>query len=165
MPLALIAAIAGKKQVIGNAGDLPWHFSSDLKFFKEKTSGHAVLMGRVTYQSILRQLGKPLPGRQSIVLTRDLLFSDARATVVNSLEAALAAAPSGQTLFVIGGEELFRQTLPMADTLFITHIEKDYEGDAFFPPINPAIWKLVSENKVTEKDTDLYFRTYARADK
>lgn len=165
MPLALIAAIAGKNQVIGNAGDLPWHFSTDLKFFKEKTSGHAVLMGRVTYQSILRQLGKPLPGRQSIVLTRDLLFSDARATVVNNLDAALAAAPATQTLFVIGGEELYRQTLPIADTLLITHIDKDYAGDAFFPAIDPAKWKLVSENKVTENNTDLYFRAYERTDR
>ncbi len=85
MPIALIAAAAGKDLVIGKNGDLPWHFSADLKHFKEVTLNHTVLMGRKTYQSILKRLGKPLPGRRNIVLTRDRSFKDDRVTVIHGL--------------------------------------------------------------------------------
>ena len=111
MPIALIAAVAGKNLVIGKDGDLPWHFPADLKHFKATTVNHTVLMGRKTYQSILNRLGKPLPGRRNIVLTRDRNFQDERVTVIHDL----AEIPrTEETLFVIGGAEIYRQLRELA---------------------------------------------------
>jgi dihydrofolate reductase len=162
MPLALIAACSGKKQVIGNKGLLPWHFSADMQFFKQTTAGHPVLMGRVTYASILKQLGKPLPGRQHLVITRDRNFIDPRVQIFYDIPTALASQLPQQHIFVIGGQQIYEQTLPLADKVYLTHIEKDFDGDAFFPPLDPKIWQLVSEKTVTEKDVLLRFCEYSR---
>ena len=165
MTIALIAAAAGKKLVIGKNGDLPWHFSSDLKFFKEKTLGHPVVMGRVTYQSILNRLGKPLPGRKNIVLTRDTSFSDDRVTVIrDTSEIAKLAAPN-ETLFIIGGAAIYQQTIDLADILYITHIDKEVEGDAFFPAIDPKKWVLADAQTQMENGSTLRFCAYRKAPK
>lgn len=163
MTIALIAAVAGEKLVIGKDGDLPWHYSADLKFFKEKTMGHAVLMGRVTYQSILKRLGKPLPGRKTIVMTRDKDFRDERVMAINNLKDIASVLDPSATLYVIGGASIYAQTIDIADVLYITHIDQEIEGDSFFPSINPAKWKLVEEGALVEKDVRLRFCTYKKA--
>jgi dihydrofolate reductase len=164
MPLALIAALAGKKQVIGKNGDLPWHFRSDLKFFKDTTMGHAVLMGRKTYQSILNRLGKPLPGRDTIVLTRDKNFKDDRVTVLHTLEEIDPDFfTSKKWLYVIGGAEVYEQTLRRAQKLYLTHIEQEVEGDAFFPALDSTQWVKEGERAEEENGVTLRFCTYAQA--
>ena len=160
MPIALIAAAAGQDLVIGKDGDLPWHYSSDLKFFKEKTLGHCVVMGRVTYQSIVNRLGKPLPSRRNVVLTRDKDFIDPRVTVIHDPSELATLLPKEEWLFVIGGASLYHLTLAQADTLYITHIDKDIAGDTRFPAIDPALWHLSEEITTIEQDTTLRFCTY-----
>ncbi len=161
--IVLIAACAGKNRVIGKDGDLPWHFPGDLKFFKETTLGHAVLMGRVTYQSILKRLGKPLPGRENYVLSRDPSFMDARVKIIRDLKEIEAWRKDDNPLFVIGGAKIFAQTLPIAGRLLITQIEKDFAGDVFFPEIDPARWRLESEHGMTENGVKLAFQDYRLA--
>ena len=160
MTIALIAAAAGKKLVIGKNGDLPWHFSADLKYFKEKTSGHPVLMGRVTYQSILQRLGKPLPGRQNIVLTRDTAFHDDRVTIIRDVAEIAKLNRKDETLFVIGGATIYEQTLPIADIVYLTHIEQEVDGDAFFPLLDNRNWYVSDEKIVEENGVKLRFCTY-----
>jgi dihydrofolate reductase len=162
MPIALIAAAAGEKLVIGRNGDLPWHFSEDLKYFKEKTMGHPVLMGRKTYQSILKRLGKPLPGRRNIVLTHDKGFHDGRIETIHDTADISKLAGKGEWLFIIGGETVYKATMSMGDMLYLTHIGSDFEGDAFFPPISKKEWKLTEEHHLDEKGVRLSFRTYER---
>jgi dihydrofolate reductase len=164
MPIALIAAVAGEKLVIGRQGDLPWHFSEDLKYFKEKTLGHPVLMGRKTYQSILKRLGKPLPGRRNIVLTRDQNFHDGRIEILHDLAAVPKLVGKDEWLFVIGGEAIYRATIGMADALYLTYIRNDFAGDAFFPVFGKE-WKIVEESHLDEKGVTLSFRTYQRKKK
>jgi dihydrofolate reductase len=160
MPIALIAAAAGKKQVIGKNGDLPWHFSSDLKFFKEKTLGHTVIMGRVTYQSIVKRLGKPLPGRRNIVLTRDASFADERVTIAHDWSQVDVTGDDLQ--FVIGGESIYRAALDHADLIYLTHIDQEVEGDAYFPAFDHAKWNLIEEKPLSEQGVTLRFCTYKR---
>ena len=162
MTIALIAAAAGKDLVIGKDNDLPWHFASDLKFFKETTRGHDVLMGRKTYQSILKRLGKPLPDRRNIVLTRDKTFKDERATVIYDVSEITELADKNKTLFVIGGSTLFEQSIGIADKIYMTHIDQEIGGDTYFPKLNPQIWKLTQEDNMLEKDVTLRFCIYER---
>lgn len=162
MTIALIVAAAGKKRVIGKDGDLPWHFSSDLRFFKEKTLGHDVLMGRKTYQSILNRLGKPLPGRRNIVLTRDKSFQDQRVTIIHDVSEIPKQVDQYKTMFIIGGAEVYRQTMNLADTIFLTHIEQEIVGDAFFPEIDPTVWKLSKEEFLSENNVMLRFCLYRK---
>jgi dihydrofolate reductase len=162
MPIALIAAAAGEKLVIGKNGDLPWHFSSDLKFFKQKTLGHTVVMGRVTYQSILNRLGKPLPGRKNIVLTRDKNFADERVTIIHDPAIIPTLAAKDDLLCVIGGAKVYTETITYADILYITHIDQEIEGDAFFPPIDKSKWQLAEEIPLIENGVTLRFYTYEK---
>ncbi len=146
--LALIAAVS-KNGAIGKDGDLPWHFPADMKRFKELTWGSIVIVGRKTHEAI----GKALPGRINIVVTRQKDYAEkARdCVIVNSIEEALAYANQkaealmmvGKQLeiFCIGGAELYRQMLPLADKIYLTRIEKDFDGDAFFPEIDMNVWR------------------------
>ena len=134
--LALIAAVA-RNGVIGAGNALPWRLPGDLKRFRALTSGHAVIMGRKTWESI----GRPLPERQNIVVTRDAGWRADGAEAAPSLPAALALARLPAPAFCIGGGELYRAALPLADTLYITAIDRDFDGDAHFPPIDPAVWR------------------------
>jgi dihydrofolate reductase len=161
MPIALIAAAAGEKLVIGKDGDLPWHFSSDLKFFKETTLNHPVLMGRKTYQSILQRLKKPLPGRKNIVLTRDKDFADDRVTIIHDIGAIPKLAAQNETLFIIGGAEIYKQTINLADVIYMTHVGKSFDGDAFFPAIDPNKWRIAQEHALEENGVRLRFVTYS----
>ena len=126
MKLAIVAAIA-RNRVIGKAGALPWHVSEDLKRFKRLTTGHAVLMGRTTFESI----GKPLPNRRNVVVTSRPIPG---LETYPSIESALDALKDQELVFVIGGGRMYAQLLDRADELYLTFIERDVEGDTLFPP-------------------------------
>ena len=138
--LTLIAAVA-RNGVIGIANRLPWRLPADLRHFKALTLGHSVIMGRKTWESLPPNF-RPLPGRQNIVVTRNRDYRAAGATVVASLPAALAAA-AGDEAFVIGGAELYTTALPLAQRLQLTEIDASYEGDTFFPAIDPVVWREI----------------------
>ncbi|RYY39930.1 MAG: dihydrofolate reductase [Chitinophagaceae bacterium] len=148
MMLSLLVA-AAQDNVIGKDNQLPWHLPGDLKYFKNLTWGMPILMGRKTFESI----GKPLPGRHSIVITRNTGWSHPGVEVVHSVEAAVEAAQQRQVkeLFLIGGAEIFRAALPKAQRVYLTRIYQRYDGDAFFPELGPE-WKLVKEHVVDAQD-------------
>jgi dihydrofolate reductase len=140
--VSLVVAVA-RNGVIGRDGGLPWRLSSDLKRFKANTIGRPVIMGRKTFQSI----GKPLPGRHNIVVTRDAAFQHEGVTIAPDVAAALdiakahAARDGVQEICVIGGGEIYRQTINEADRLVVTYVEAEVEGDTRFPSIDPNIWR------------------------
>lgn len=136
--LVLIAALA-RNGIIGKDNRLPWHLPADLKHFKALTSGHAVIMGRKTWESLPPKF-RPLPGRHNIVVTRNAAYQADGASVASSLPAAIAAAP-GPCAFVIGGAELYAAAMPLAERLELTEIDHDYDGDTRFPPRDPAQWR------------------------
>ena len=138
--LTLVAALA-QNGIIGRDNHLPWHLPADLRFFKQITMGKPLLMGRRTWESI----GRPLPGRLMIILTDDRSYRAEGCTVVHSLAEALAAAGDAPEIMVIGGAVLFRQTLPLAQRIYLTQVEADVPGDTWFPDWNPAKWELVWE--------------------
>lgn len=129
--------------VIGQNNQLPWRLPKDLAFFKQVTMGNPILMGRKTFDSI----GRALPGRRNIVLTRQSDWSVTGVETVDSIAAALGLclAEESVDLMVIGGEQIYRQTLPIADRLFITEVEAEISGDAFFPEFDPSEWNVVSK--------------------
>jgi len=126
-----------RNRVIGRDGTLPWRLSADLQRFKALTMGHHIIMGRHTWESI----GRPLPGRSSVVVTRNRAYVAAGAAVVRSLAEALALARGDSEAFVIGGGELYRAALPLADRIYLTELNADYAGDAFFPPLAAGEWR------------------------
>jgi dihydrofolate reductase len=136
--LCLLAALASNG-VIGAAGRLPWHVPADLKRFKALTLGHPVIMGRRTWASI----GKALPGRRNIVVTRQAGFVAAGADVAASLEASIELCKDAPLVFVIGGAELYAAALPIADSLELTEIDAPFEGDTTFPPFDRDAWREV----------------------
>ena len=147
MKISIIAAI-GENRELGRGNKLLWHISADLKRFKQLTQGHAVIMGRKTYESI----SKPLPNRQNIIVTRDVDFKVSNCFVVNSIKKAIIVAKevSPGEIFFIGGGEVYRQALPYADKLYLTLVSGRYEADTFFPPY-PAFNRVVFEQKGEEK--------------
>jgi dihydrofolate reductase len=160
--VALIAAVA-ENGVIGDDGGMPWHYPTDLRRFKRTTTGHPVVLGRRTYESIVEGLGGPLPGRTNVVLsTRDLDLPDG-AVLAGSVEAALAAArdaPGGETVYVAGGATVYEQFLPHADRLLLTEVPESPDGDTRFPDWSGDTWIEVSR----EREGDLAFVTYERAE-
>src|SRR5260370_4260992 len=128
MSLALIAAVA-RNGVIGRANALPWRLPADLKRFKTLTLGHTLMMGRKTFESI----GRPLPGRTMVVISRGGFRAPEGVQVVATVEEALAAAAADSEVFVAGGAEIYQQTIARADRLYLTHIDSDFEGDTRFP--------------------------------
>lgn len=138
MLLSIIVAVS-ENGVIGLNNQLIWRLPDDLKRFKQLTLGHPMIMGRKTFESI----GKPLPGRQSIIITRDKNFSFEGTLVVHTLEEAIEAAKQTGTdeAFIVGGGEIYRQVQPLCDKLYITEVHTDIEGDTFFKIENPGLWK------------------------
>lgn len=164
MEISLIWAM-GRNGVIGKDGTMPWRLPRDFAFFKERTMGRVMLMGRKTWDSLG---GKPLPGRSSVVLTRDKSFHSEGAKVVHSLDEALAAADGQQELMVIGGAEIYRMTLPVADKLIVTLIDESFEGDTFFPEIDWSLWVEVSSEQGIRDEKNPYdyrFVVYERAER
>ena len=134
--LFLVAAVA-RNGVIGANGRLPWHLPDDLRYFKKVTLGHPEIMGRRTWES----LGRPLPGRRNIVVTRRAGYAAPGASVTASLAGAVALCAGEAAAFVIGGAELYAEALPLADGLVLTEIDRDYEGDVRFPAWDRAAWR------------------------
>ena len=159
--LALIVAVAANG-VIGARNGLPWHLPEDLKRFKALTMGHAMVMGRRTWASI----GRALPGRQSIVVTRDRSLVASGAEVAHSLDEALSLVRMPEPVFCIGGADLFRLALPQADVLHVTEIDRAFEGDTYWAPLDPSAWREVArETHPSEVEGGLghAFVTYERA--
>jgi len=138
--LALIVA-AADNHVIGNANALPWRLPDDLKRFKTLTLGKPIIMGRKTFDSI----GKPLPGRLNIIISRQPGLHIDGCTVASSLTDAIASAKQADELMVIGGAEIYRQALPVADHIYFTRVHAMVEGDARFPVLETGVWRLVEE--------------------
>jgi dihydrofolate reductase len=147
LPRIAIVAALGRNRVIGSGGTMPWHLPEDLGRFKRLTLGHAVIMGRKTFESIIATAGKPLPGRDNIVVTRSRDWSHSGCHAVRSLDAALAAAQGSPEAFVIGGAEIYALALPLARRLHLTEIERDFDGDAFFPEFERSQWREVSRER------------------
>jgi dihydrofolate reductase len=137
MPVSIIAAVA-RNNVIGRGGKLPWRLPEDLAFFKRVTMGHPVIMGRRTMESI----GNPLQGRKNIVLSRDPGFNPEGWIVARTAGQALEISGGGE-VFVIGGASVYALFFPMAARLYITHVDDDFQGDAFFPPLDGREWRVV----------------------
>lgn len=140
--VSLIVAMA-KNRVIGINNTLPWRLPADLKHFKALTMGHHIVMGRKTYESI----GKPLPGRTSVVVTRNPKYTVPGVIVVNSLQAAISASGDDAEIFVIGGAELYLQAIALADRIYMTEIDSDISGDAYFPEFKLDEWLEMSRDK------------------
>lgn len=137
--ISLIVAMS-LNGVIGKDNRLPWHLPADLKRFKDLTMGHTIVMGRRTWDSINRLL----PGRRTVVVTRNPHLKIEGAQVVDSLQTALSSAAGEVEIFVIGGEDIFRQAMPHADRIYLTIVESHFEGDTCMPPIDPAQWRKAS---------------------
>lgn len=154
--LTLVAAM-GRNRVIGRDGDMPWHFSEDLKHFKRTTIGGVMIMGRKTFDSI----GRPLPGRRSIVITRSADWSHEGVEVVHSLDEALMLAGTEAPVFVVGGGEIYAQALPLATRLVLTEIDDAPEGDTYFPDWPRTEWTETSRI-AGETNPELAFVTWER---
>ncbi len=142
MKISLIAAL-GPDRLIGRQNALPWQLPADLRHFKKLTMGHPIVMGRKTHESI----GRPLPGRQNIVISRQPEYRADGCTVAHSLSDALAAAKDGDEVFIIGGAAVYQEALPRADRLHLTLIEGQFEGDTFFPDYDPPRWHELSRDR------------------
>jgi len=161
MRISLVVAMADNR-VIGRDNGLPWHLPADLQHFKRITMGKPILMGRRTWESI----GRPLPGRTSIVITRDAGYAAPGCIVVHSVEAALqAAAECGDEAMVIGGAEFYAQVLPRADTLYLTRIHADFEGDTVFPELDESEWREVERSDREPDGKNPYRYSFIRLDR
>ncbi|WP_455480350.1 dihydrofolate reductase [Bartonella sp. B12(2025)] len=154
-PVYLIAAVA-KNGVIGREGTMPWHLSTDLQRFKALTFGNPIIMGRKTWDS----LGRPLPGRTNIVITRNRAFTAEGAVITHSLSQAcsiakkVASQNDAEAVFIIGGGEIFQQGFNIADKIFLTEVLASIEGDSFFPVFDKEKWTIVQTQYIPEGDKD-----------
>ncbi|MCX7106264.1 MAG: dihydrofolate reductase [Methylococcales bacterium] len=152
MKISLIVAMANNR-VIGLDNKMPWHLSADLKKFKSITMGSPILMGRKTYESI----GRPLPGRTNMIISRNLDYQQEGCLVFNDLNTALeTASQSTKEVFIIGGSDLYKAILPLANVLYLTLINKDFQGDTFFPEIDFNEWSEVTREDIKD-DPSVYF--------
>jgi dihydrofolate reductase len=163
--ISIIVAV-GKNNVIGKDNALIWHLPADMKFFKEKTMGHVIITGRKNYESIPEKF-RPLPNRTNIVITKQKDYQAPGAVVVDSIEKALELArKSGDPeIFIIGGAEIFRQTLQVTDRIYLTEIHHDFEGDVFFPEIDRAEWKETTRTKGITDEKNKYAYDFITLDK
>ncbi len=160
-PILSCIVAASENFVIGRGGDLPWHLPRDLKRFRRLTMGHHIVMGRRTWESI----GRPLPGRTSIVLSRREGSGIEGALVVRSLDAALEAAADDSEVFVIGGENVFAEALPRSNRLYLTLVHAEVDGDVYFPGGSLDGWQLVEDERFAADGKHAYdcsFRVYVR---
>lgn len=158
--ISLIAAIS-RNGVIGKNNTLPWRLPADLQHFKKVTTGHCIITGRKNYEDI----GKPLPNRTNIIVTRQSGFSAPGCIVVHSLEEALDQCSGEQEVFVIGGAVLYTHALPLADKLYITHVDADIDGDTYFPSIDWTEWQQTAKERKCADDNnphDYVFAEYQR---
>ncbi|HMB15527.1 MAG TPA: dihydrofolate reductase [Pelovirga sp.] len=142
MIISLIAAM-DRNRVIGHAGALPWHLPADLQWFKRHTIGHSLLMGRRTFEAI----GQPLPGRRTIVVSRNPDYQAPGCLVATDIPTAIAAAKSTEQLFICGGGEIYQQTLDLAERIYLTELDIDVTGDTFFPEFCENRFEIVSQEQ------------------
>lgn len=158
--LSIIVAMASNR-TIGINNSLPWRCPEDLKHFKSLTMGHHMIMGRKTFDSI----GKPLPGRTTVIVTRNRNLKIEGCIVAHSLENAIAASSGDEETFVVGGAELYAQALPLADTLYITEIRHEVKGDAHFPEFDMNAWQEIARERHSQSEPqplEYHFVTYRR---
>lgn len=147
-----------KNSIIGGDNDLPWYLPEDLKHFKEITMGRTVLMGRKTYDSIVKRLGKPLPGRTNVVITRQENFvAPPSVLIFHDIDQALDALQHDD-VYVIGGSQIFAATLLRAEKMYITHVHNEYKGDVYFPDVDWSQWQKIEE----EPHDEYTFATYVK---
>lgn len=158
--ITLIAA-AAENNALGKNNDLIWHLPDDFKRFKAITSGHYIIMGRKTFESF----PKPLPNRTHVIITRQKNYNPENCIVVNSLEKAIEMCPKNEDVFVIGGGEIYQQSIAIADKIELTRVYSTFEADTYFPEIDTTIWELVSEEFHPKDEKHLYdfsFQTYLK---
>jgi dihydrofolate reductase len=158
--ITLIAA-AAENNALGKNNDLIWHLPDDFKRFKSITSGHYIIMGRKTFESF----PKPLPNRTHVIITRQKNYSPENCIVVNSLEKAIEICPKDEDVFVIGGGEIYKQSIAIADKIELTRVHSTFEADTFFPEIDTTIWELVQEEFHPKDERHLFdfsFQTYLK---
>jgi dihydrofolate reductase len=159
--ISLLVAM-DRNRLIGKDNDLPWRLPADLAYFKKMTMGHPIVMGRKTYESI----GRPLPGRENIIITRNSTYSAVGCKVIQSIDEIIELSKTKTETFVIGGSEIFKEILPFVDKLYITEIEEEFEGDTYFPNIPFEDWKLISREKGIQDEKnpyEFYFCVYERS--
>ena len=162
MTISCIVAVANDN-VIGQDNDIPWHLPADLKYFKKTTTGKPIIMGRKCYNSI----GRPLPNRTNIIVTRDPFFISTNCLIAHSIEEALGLAVDfeEEEIFIIGGGMIYEQTMEFWDKLYITEVDLKIEGDIVFPKIDKALWSLESEENHVADEKNVYnysFKVYTR---
>lgn len=158
--IVIIAAVA-KNNALGKNNDLLWHLPNDFKRFKELTTGHFIIMGRKTFESF----PKPLPNRTHIVISRQKNYRPEGCIVVPNIESAIAACPNNEDLYIIGGGEIYKQSIGFADQLDLTRVHHSFDADVYFPEIDSEIWQLTSEivNHKDEKHLyDYSYQTFVR---
>lgn len=153
--IVMIAAVA-ENNALGKDNELVWHLPNDFKRFKELTSGHFIIMGRKTFESF----PKPLPNRTHVVITRQQNYQPEGCIVVNSIENAIQACPENETIYIIGGGEIYNQALAFSNKIEITKVHGDFEADAFFPEIKTEEWELVQSDFNNKDERHLYDYTY-----
>lgn len=161
MPTISIIAAMASNRVIGINNTLPWHIPADLKHFKKLTMGHTMIMGRKTFESI----GKPLPGRETLIISRQPDYAIPGCQTCQSLEQALSICAGKSDIFIVGGADIYQQMLPQADRLFITEVQQDFDGDVRFPEIDPDQWREVQrieQQQQTPQALNYHFVTYQR---
>jgi len=151
--ITIIAAI-GNNNELGKGNDLIWHLPADLKRFKKRTTGHAIIMGRNTFESI----GKPLPNRRSIIITRNTSYQKEGCEVVHSLEDAIELIASQEDAFIIGGAQIYKEAMEknVVDQLDITKVDQDFDADVFFPAIDSMVWEEVSRENFSPDEKNLF---------
>ena len=158
--ITLIAA-AAENNALGKNNDLIWHLPDDFKRFKAITSGHYIIMGRKTFESF----PKPLPNRTHVIITRQKNYNPENCIVVNSLEKAIEICPKDEDIFVIGGGEIYQQSIAIADKIELTRVHSTFKADTFFPEIDTTIWELVQEEFHPKDEKHLFdfsFQTYLK---
>ena len=158
--IVIIAAVA-ENNALGKNNDLLWHLPNDFKRFKEITTGHHIIMGRKTFESF----PKPLPNRTHIIISRQKDFLKQGCIVVDTIEKAIEACPKNEDIFIIGGGEIYKQAIPLADQLDITRVHQSFEADVYFPEIDSKIWELTSESFQPKDEKHLFdytFQTFVR---
>jgi dihydrofolate reductase len=159
--MIILIAAAAANNALGKNNKLLWHLPNDFKHFKTLTSGHYIIMGRKTFESF----PKPLPNRTHIIITRQKKYKAENCIVVNSLESALQKAPKNEDVYIIGGAEIYNQSIEFANKIELTRVNHTFEADAFFPEIDLNKWKLISEkhhNKDENHQYDFTFQTFVR---
>lgn len=159
MAISIIAAVA-ENNVIGKDNDLIWHLPADLKFFKAKTTGHHIIMGRNTFESIGG--GRPLPNRTTVIITRQTDFTANGCLVAHSLEQAIELSKADDEIFICGGSQIYNLALEKADQMYLTHIHESFDGDTFFPEFNKDKWKLTEEETHQSDEKNKYSYTFAK---